>query len=122
MKSDLNEIQPDGMTVHCDRTSYTMYSAAKSRQAVRSKDAFDFDRQLAGRGSVQGIIGRSRVLRHLLSLVAIVAAADSTVLVEGETGTGKELIARAIHNLSPRCGMGACRTARLHRSTHARDG
>jgi transcriptional regulator with GAF, ATPase, and Fis domain len=104
MKSDLNEIQPDGMTVRCDRTSYPMYPAAKSRPAVRSKDAFDFDRQLAGRGSVQGIIGRSRVLRHLLSLVAIVAAADSTVLVEGETGTGKELIARAIHNLSPRRG------------------
>jgi transcriptional regulator with GAF, ATPase, and Fis domain len=71
---------------------------------VRSNDAFDFDRQLAGPGSIQGIIGHSPVLRHLLSLVAIVAPADSTVLVQGETGTGKELIARAIHNLSPRCG------------------
>jgi transcriptional regulator with GAF, ATPase, and Fis domain len=71
---------------------------------VRSNDAFEFDRQLTGPGSVQGIIGRSPVLRHLLSLVATVAPADSTVLVEGETGTGKELIARAIHNLSPRCG------------------
>jgi DNA-binding NtrC family response regulator len=104
MKSDCNGIQPDGMTVSCDCTSYPTYSAAKSWPTVRSNDAFDFDRELAGPGSVQGIVGRSAVLRHLLALVAIVAPADSTVLVEGETGTGKELIARAIHNLSPRCG------------------
>jgi transcriptional regulator with GAF, ATPase, and Fis domain len=104
MKSNWNGIQPDGTTVNCDCTSYRTYSAAKSWSAVRSNDAFEFDRQLTGPGSVQGIIGRSPVLRHLLSLVAIVAPADSTVLVEGETGTGKELIARAIHNLSPRCG------------------
>jgi transcriptional regulator with GAF, ATPase, and Fis domain len=77
---------------------------AKSWPTVRSNDGSDFDQQLTGPGSVQGIIGRSPVLRHLLSLVAIVAPAASTVLVEGETGTGKELIARAIHNLSPRRG------------------
>jgi transcriptional regulator with GAF, ATPase, and Fis domain len=104
MKSDSNGIQPDGTTVKCDCTSYRTYSAAKSWSAVRSNHAFEFDRQLTDPGSVQGIVGRSPVLRHLLSLVATVAPADSTVLVEGETGTGKELIARAIHNLSPRCG------------------
>jgi transcriptional regulator with GAF, ATPase, and Fis domain len=71
---------------------------------LRSNDAFDFDRRLANSGSFQGIVGRSPVLTHLLSLVAIVAPTDSTVLVEGETGTGKELIARGIHNLSPRRG------------------
>jgi transcriptional regulator with GAF, ATPase, and Fis domain len=104
MVSGWNGIQPDGTTVNCGCISCPAYSPVKSWPAVRSNDAFDFDRQLASPGSVQGIIGRSPVLRHLLSLVAIVAAADSTVLVEGETGTGKELIARAIHNLSPRCG------------------
>ena len=50
------------------------------------------------------IIGRSRALEEVLEKVERVAPTGSTVLIEGETGTGKELIARAVHNLSPRCG------------------
>src|SRR5580658_3884532 len=50
----------------------------------------------------EGIIGDSRALREALDLLRRVATADSTVLIQGETGTGKELIARAVHNLSPR--------------------
>jgi formate hydrogenlyase transcriptional activator len=50
------------------------------------------------------IIGSSPALESVLEKVERVAPTGSTVLIQGETGTGKELIARAIHNLSPRCG------------------
>jgi formate hydrogenlyase transcriptional activator len=50
------------------------------------------------------IIGSSAALESVLTQVEQVAPTDSTVLIEGETGTGKELIAHAIHNASQRCG------------------
>jgi formate hydrogenlyase transcriptional activator len=52
----------------------------------------------------EGIVGSSEPLQEALDLVRTVASTDSTVLVLGETGTGKELIARAIHNIGPRRG------------------
>jgi formate hydrogenlyase transcriptional activator len=54
-------------------------------------------------GAFSGVVGDSAALRQVLSHVQIVAPADSTVLLIGETGTGKELIARAIHEKSRRC-------------------
>jgi formate hydrogenlyase transcriptional activator len=50
------------------------------------------------------IIGNSAALESVLEQVEQVAPTDSTVLIEGETGTGKELIAHAVHNASQRCG------------------
>jgi formate hydrogenlyase transcriptional activator len=50
------------------------------------------------------LIGNSPALEYVLGHVERVAPTDSTVLLQGETGTGKELIARAIHNISSRCG------------------
>jgi len=50
----------------------------------------------------EDIVGRSAVLRRTLEQAEKVAPGDTTVLITGETGTGKELLARAIHNLSPR--------------------
>ncbi len=49
-----------------------------------------------------GIVGDSPALRHVLAAVEQAAATDATVLITGETGTGKELIARALHRRSPR--------------------
>ncbi len=60
--------------------------------------------QLHNRRRFEQIIGKSRALEVVLEQVERVAPTGSTVLIEGETGTGKELIARAIHNLSSRCG------------------
>jgi formate hydrogenlyase transcriptional activator len=58
--------------------------------------------QLSSEPGFEEIIGQSPALRAVLHQVKTVAPTDSTVLICGETGTGKELIARAIHNLSPR--------------------
>ena len=51
------------------------------------------------------IVGNSPALTAVLELAKCVATADSTVLIQGETGTGKELIAHAIHNASRRSGQ-----------------
>jgi len=61
------------------------------------------DRSLDQRRFEQ-IIGESAALEAVFEQVQCVAPTDSTVLIQGETGTGKELIARAIHNISSRCG------------------
>jgi len=58
--------------------------------------------EISSEYSFEDIVGKSAALREVLNHVSIVAPTDSTVLLHGETGTGKELIARAIHNLSPR--------------------
>src|SRR6202163_4588063 len=58
--------------------------------------------QIRGEIDFEGIVGQSSALRHVLNLVETVAPSDSTVLLLGETGTGKELIARAIHERSRR--------------------
>jgi transcriptional regulator with GAF, ATPase, and Fis domain len=50
----------------------------------------------------EGFIGRSRAMRAVFDQIRMVAPTDSTVLVCGETGTGKELVARAVHRLSAR--------------------
>src|SRR5260370_24365586 len=50
----------------------------------------------------EGIVGRSRTLRDLVDQIKLVAPTESTVLIYGETGTGKELVARAVHHLSVR--------------------
>jgi formate hydrogenlyase transcriptional activator len=61
-----------------------------------------FEDEVSCEPGFDGIVGRSNALRTVLREIKTVAPTDSTVLIYGETGTGKELIARAIHDLSPR--------------------
>ena len=58
--------------------------------------------EIRGEMDFEGIVGQSSALRHVLQLVDTVAPSSSTVLLLGETGTGKELIARAVHERSRR--------------------
>ena len=71
-----------------------MSALPRIRSGEQDERSRDFDQ----------IVGNSSALESVLAEVERVAPTDSTVLVLGETGTGKELIARAIHNISPRCG------------------
>jgi PAS domain S-box-containing protein len=59
-------------------------------------------KELEGRHTFEDIISRNHEMQRLFSLLPDVAASESTVLIEGPSGSGKELLARAIHNLSPR--------------------
>lgn len=69
-----------------------------------SQEKLYLEDEIRTESNFEEIIGTSAELRRILKLVETVAPTDSTVLIYGETGTGKELIARAIHNLSSRRG------------------
>jgi formate hydrogenlyase transcriptional activator len=60
------------------------------------------EHEIRSEHNFEEIVGDSAPLKHVLTQIEIVSPTDSTVLIQGETGTGKELIARAIHNLSSR--------------------
>lgn len=59
-------------------------------------------RELEGRVRVGELVSRSQVMQKLFEVLPAIAASPSTVLIQGETGTGKELMARTLHSLSPR--------------------
>ena len=65
----------------------------------------ELQRQAQAQDSFSNIIGRSAPMRALFELLPVVAASSSTVLVEGPSGSGKELVARALHELSPRAAQ-----------------
>ncbi len=64
---------------------------------------FDLRRQLDQHATFQNMVGKSRPMQQVFQTIQDVARVDSMVLIEGETGTGKELVARAIHQLGRRC-------------------
>src|SRR6266851_7585751 len=87
-----------------DELLHVLDSALEQRR-LKSENAY-LRAQLEERYSFTGLVGKSAAMTRLFQLLETVAATSSTILVAGETGTGKEVVARAIHHNSPR---------RLHR-------
>jgi formate hydrogenlyase transcriptional activator len=87
------------------RSSPAPESVYREIAELEDKDAQEklyLDDEIRTTAGSEGMVGQSSALRQVLQLVETVATSDSTVLLLGETGTGKELLARAIHNRSRR--------------------
>ncbi len=74
---------------------------AKLKEKLEQEKLY-FEEEIRSVADFEGIVGHSSALRQVLQLIETVATSDSTVLLLGETGTGKELIARAVHDRSRR--------------------
>jgi DNA-binding NtrC family response regulator len=100
LSSDLTEETPGEM------------SQGGNRAAIAAENALAYGRlqdqrlylesEISSEFNFENIVGKSAALRNVLDQITIVAPTGSTVLLHGETGTGKELFAQAIHKLSPR--------------------
>jgi len=76
-------------------------AAAVEQRRLKSENAY-LRAQLEERYRFEGVIGKGRAMAHLFQLLETVSRTNSTILISGETGTGKEVVARAIHHNSPR--------------------
>ncbi len=95
--------------IFADQAGMAIKSAHLFAQLERYKERLQVENaylqeEIRSERGFEEIVGQSPALRAVLRKVKQVAAVDTTVLLTGETGTGKELIARAIHELSPRAG------------------
>lgn len=79
---------------------HVLESALEQRR-LRSENQY-LRQQLEQRDGLPGVVGRSQPMRDLCQMIETVAPSGATVLISGETGTGKEVVARAIHQTSPR--------------------
>jgi two-component system response regulator AtoC len=83
-----------------DELMHVLQKAIEQRR-LKSENAY-LRSQLEERYQFAGILGHSRAMRELFQLLETVSRSSSTILITGETGTGKEVVARAIHHSSPR--------------------
>jgi transcriptional regulator with GAF, ATPase, and Fis domain len=95
----LDALSTDELVAQTDSVHTASSITSRPEQALRNFDPGD---QAARDEAFRDIVGNSAPLQELLRQVKTVAGTDAGVLLQGETGTGKELVARAIHRLSPR--------------------
>jgi two-component system response regulator AtoC len=88
--------------VNIDRLEMLIQRALRERDTRKEIDTLR--EQVGRRSGLESMIGHSAVMVEVFDIIKQVAPSRATVLIQGETGTGKELAARAIHNLSPRAG------------------
>src|SRR6185436_12394332 len=81
-----------------DELLHALHAALEKRR-LKSENAY-LRAQLDARYRIEGIVGKSPAMKRLYQLLETVAATNSTILITGETGTGKEVVARAIHHSS----------------------
>ncbi|MGO8701335.1 MAG: sigma-54 interaction domain-containing protein [Limisphaerales bacterium] len=94
--------RPDSALLEDDETESVTGDHRSEIEESSRGEALCLEEKACFKDNFEGIIGRSAAIRALGKQIKVVAPTGSTALILGETGTGKELIARAIHNLSPR--------------------
>jgi len=101
-QADLDLLSQISIQISLALDNALAYGRLTASKNLLEEERLYLESEIRSENNFEDIVGKSAALRKVLDQVAIVAPTDSTVLLLGETGTGKELIARAIHNLSPR--------------------
>ncbi len=102
LEGDASQWMGDNEPLFTEEAASRSGTEATDPTSSDTNEDFDLDEEIRSEAGFEGIVGQSSSLRRVLRLVETVAAGDSTVILLGETGTGKELIARAIHKSSRR--------------------
>ena len=101
-QEDLNLLTQISIQISLALDNALAYGRLNASAARLEEERLYLESEIRAEHNFEDIVGKSAALRRVLDQIAIVAPTSSTVLLHGETGTGKELLARAIHNRSPR--------------------
>ena len=100
--ADLELLAQVGTQIALALDNALAYARLNASHTRLEEERLYLESEIRSEYNFEDIVGKSAALRKVLEQVAIVAPTDSTVLLHGETGTGKELVARALHSHSPR--------------------
>jgi formate hydrogenlyase transcriptional activator len=102
LQRDVDLLSQIGIQISLAVDNALAYGRLNASATRLEEERLYLESEISSEHNFEDIVGKSVAVRRVLDQIAIVAPTDSTVLLHGETGTGKELVARAIHNLSPR--------------------